>query len=211
MGRRYGDCHRATQQRGLRRAGVRDAGAAHLRHRARPRRRGHRRAAEDPPCTSACAELWLSAGARCGDKLASAFAGAAPAGVAAACEATAAAALATAPRSIAVSGLMCHPDYNAEYLLQPALGMGGRSTRRATAGASCTGRRRLGSTAPWCGCSTATRTTRLRNQAALVRGARPFGRRSASASTPTRGCGSTRAPRPTPRAARPPSPPSRPR
>ena len=60
-----------------------------------------------------------SASARCG-KLGSAFAGAAPASVGAACEPTAAAALATAPRSIAVSGLGCHPDFNAEYVLQPA-------------------------------------------------------------------------------------------
>jgi hypothetical protein len=78
--------------------------------------------AEEPPCAVACAELWLGASSSCGGSLAAlaAFAGAAPAGVGPACQAAADAALATAPRSLAVSGLGCHPTFNDAYELQPA-------------------------------------------------------------------------------------------
>eukprot|EP01043_Picozoa_sp_COSAG02_P004475 COSAG02_NODE_117_length_35386_cov_78.819163_9_plen_483_part_00 len=75
-------------------------------------------------CPRRCAELWLESRNRCSMETES-FDSAAPAGLTRACDAAAVAAatdapvLITAPRSIAVGGMTCHPAANDEYVLQP--------------------------------------------------------------------------------------------
>eukprot|EP01043_Picozoa_sp_COSAG02_P024811 COSAG02_NODE_1371_length_13018_cov_6.783265_2_plen_789_part_00 len=72
-------------------------------------------------CPLQCAELWLPAAERLTDpQAASAFEVAAP-GVTSSCRAASEATLTTAPRTVTVSGLRCHPTANAVYTLQPAL------------------------------------------------------------------------------------------
>jgi hypothetical protein len=77
------------------------------------------------PCTVSCAELWIAFRQRCGQ-----FESEGLSDVGAACTATTAAILATAPRTITVNGLVCHPQAptrvsagppNAVYELQPIL------------------------------------------------------------------------------------------
>ena len=77
--------------------------------------------ATSPRCPLACAELWTEARNRCSVGSASAFDAAAPDAIRTACTAAVAAVLLKAPPAITVSGLSCHVNANAEYLLQPML------------------------------------------------------------------------------------------
>ncbi len=95
---------------------------------------------EQPPCdtrtegscTLACAQAWLLGAASCTGKQAS-FEAHTPSSIQYSCRSTAASLLATAPATVSISGLQCHPGANAVYELQAAP-MNGKSQYRTADG-----------------------------------------------------------------------------